>query len=79
MEEIQATIPAAQVVKAFNSISNPVIYKPSFSAGKPTMFIFGNDAAAKHVVTDILDAFGWETEDMGAVEAARAIEPLCQL
>ena len=23
--------------------------------------------------------FGWDTEDMGAVEAARAIEPLCML
>jgi hypothetical protein len=27
----------------------------------------------------VLDAFGWETEDMGGVEAARAIEPLCIL
>jgi hypothetical protein len=27
----------------------------------------------------LLDGFGWETEDMGAIEAARAIEPLCQL
>ena len=79
MKEIQAIIPGAQVAKAFNSIGNPVMYKPSFNEGKPTMFICGNDAAAKHVVTDILDAFGWETEDMGAVEAARAIEPLCQL
>jgi len=29
--------------------------------------------------TGILDAFGWLTEDLGAVEAARAIEPLCIL
>ena len=34
---------------------------------------------AKRVVTEILDQFGWDTEDMGAVEAARAIEPLCML
>ena len=79
MEEIQAIIPAAQVVKAFNSIGNPVMYKPSFSAGKPTMFICENNTDAKHTVTGILDSFGWETEDMGAVEAAIAIEPLCQL
>ncbi len=40
------------------------------------MFICGNDASAKKEVTKILDLFGWETEDMGFVESARAIEPL---
>jgi len=30
-------------------------------------------------VREILTQFGWETEDMGGVEAARAIEPLCML
>jgi predicted dinucleotide-binding enzyme len=43
------------------------------------MFVCGNDAAAKATVTTILDAFGWETEDCGAAEAARAIEPLALL
>jgi predicted dinucleotide-binding enzyme len=37
------------------------------------------NANAKRVVTQILDQFGWDAEDMGAVEAARAIEPLCML
>jgi predicted dinucleotide-binding enzyme len=43
------------------------------------MFICGNDEEAKKSVTGILRSFGWDTEDMGAVEAARAIEPLCIL
>ena len=43
------------------------------------MFIAGNDAGAKKTVAGILDQFGWEVEDMGAAEAARAIEPLCIL
>ena len=30
-------------------------------------------------MTAILDQFGWDAEDMGMVESARAIEPLCQL
>jgi hypothetical protein len=47
--------------------------------GPPTMFICGNDESAKATVQEVLDAFGWETEDMGGVEAARAIEPLCIL
>ena len=46
---------------------------------RPSMFICGNDAAARKVVTQIVAQFGWETEDLGAAEAARAIEPLCML
>jgi predicted dinucleotide-binding enzyme len=52
---------------------------PHFKGGRPTMFICGNDDAAKKTVSGILDQFGWETADMGKVEAARAIEPLCML
>jgi predicted dinucleotide-binding enzyme len=43
------------------------------------MFICGNDDASRKAVTRILEEFGWETADMGKVEAARAIEPLCIL
>jgi len=52
---------------------------PTFAGGKPTMFLCGNDDAAKKVVTRIVEQFGWEPEDMGKAEAARAIEPLCML
>jgi hypothetical protein len=36
-------------------------------------------ADISRTVAQILDQFGWDTEDMGAVEAAPAIEPLCKL
>ena len=72
-------IPDAKVVKAFSCVGNAFMYKPAFKEGKPTMFICGNDADAKEKVSAILTSFGWETEDMGRVEAARAIEPLCIL
>ena len=78
MERIQAFIPEAHVVKAFNSVGNVFMYKPPFKE-PPTMFICGNNEKAKKEVTSILTSFGWETEDMGQVEAARAIEPLCIL
>jgi predicted dinucleotide-binding enzyme len=52
---------------------------PEFKGGPPTMFICGNSDQAKTEVGAILKKFGWETEDMGAAEAARAIEPLCML
>ena len=50
---------------------------PNFGGPKPTMFMCGNDAGAKAEVQDILAKFGWEWEDVGAVEGARAMEPLC--
>lgn len=79
MEQLQQQVPRANFVKAFNSVGNTLMYKPVFREGRPSMFICGNDEKAKKQVTEILDQFGWETEDMGAVEAARAIEPLCML
>ena len=79
MERLQKAYPKAQFVKAFNSVGNAQMVNPHFAGGRPTMFICGNDANAKRVVRQILDQFGWDTEDMGAVEAARAIEPLCKL
>lgn len=79
MERIQKFIPDAKVVKAFSCVGNASMYKPNFNGEAPTMFICGNDDEAKKTVTDILTSFDWETEDMGKVEAARAIEPLCIL
>jgi 8-hydroxy-5-deazaflavin:NADPH oxidoreductase len=79
MERLQKLAPKANFVKAFNSVGNPFMYKPNFPAGKPTMFICGNNADAKATVTSILEQFGWESADMGMVESARAIEPLCIL
>jgi predicted dinucleotide-binding enzyme len=79
MERLQREFPDARFVKAFNSVGNAQMVNPRFKEGKPTMFICGNDEAAKRTVSGVLDQFGWETADMGKVEAARAIEPLCML
>jgi 8-hydroxy-5-deazaflavin:NADPH oxidoreductase len=79
MEQLQKAYRSAHLVKAFNSVGAGQMVNPEFAGGRPTMFICGNDANAKRVVSQILDQFGWDTEDMGAVEAARAIEPLCRL
>lgn len=79
MEQLQKGFPKAKFVKAFNSVGSAAMVNPQFKGGKPTMFICGNDNDAKKKVTQILDQFGWEIEDMGKAEAARAIEPLCIL
>jgi predicted dinucleotide-binding enzyme len=79
MEQLQSKFKDAHFVKAFNSVGNACMVNPQFAGGRPTMFICGNDEAAKKTVSGILDQFGWETSDMGKAEAARAIEPLCML
>jgi predicted dinucleotide-binding enzyme len=79
MESLQELLPEAHLVKAFNSVGNTQMYKPDYNDILPTMFICGNNDAAKKMVTSILKIFGWETEDLGKIEAARAIEPLAML
>jgi hypothetical protein len=79
MERLQAHVPAARFVKAFSCVGNAFMVNPQLPGGPPTMFMCGNDAGAKDDVKQILVQFGWDIEDLGAVEAARAIEPLCML
>jgi len=79
MERLQREFGAVRFVKAFNSVGAALMVNPKLAGGPPSMFVCGNDQAAKQVVKGILDQFGWETVDLGTVEAARAIEPLCIL
>ena len=79
LEALQTRAPAARFVKAFSCVGNALMVDPDLPGGRPTMFVCGNDAEAKRQVTAVLDRFGWETEDLGVAEAARAIEPLCML
>jgi len=80
MERLQKIAPDAQFVKAFNSIGSGLMINPDFRDNtKPTMFICGNNDDAKKKVYEILEKFGFEIEEMGKAESARAIEPLCIL
>ena len=79
MERLQRQFPAARFVKAFSCVGNALMVDPKVDGGPPTMFICGNDQAAKADVVAILTQFGWETSDLGHAAAARAIEPLCML
>ncbi len=79
MERLQRRAPAARFVKAFSSVGSALMVNPRLPGGPASMFICGDDDAAKAEVRAILDAFGWATEDMGRAQAARAIEPLCML
>lgn len=78
MERLQKLAPEANFVKAFNSVGNGFMIDPAFEV-KPTMFICGNNQNSKKDVAALVEKVGWEVEDMGGVESARAIEPLCML
>ncbi|MBT0960444.1 NAD(P)-binding domain-containing protein [Denitromonas sp. IR12] len=79
-EAVQRRLPAARVVKAFNSIGAGLFVRPAFTGGAPDMFIAGNDSAAKDEVAAILRDFGWRGAiDVGAIDASRLLEPLAML
>lgn len=79
MERLQTLAPDAAFVKAFSCVGNAVMVNPEFKGTKPTMFICGNSDGAKRDVAAVVEQFGFDVADMGAAEAARAIEPLCML
>lgn len=78
IQRLQARVPQARFVKAWNSVGNAVMVNPELGT-TPSMFICGNDAAAKQEASEILAAFGWEAIDVGGVELGHAIEALCIL
>lgn len=54
MEQLQRHAPKARFVKAFSCVGNAFMVKPQLPGGPPTMFICGDDEAAKAWVRTIL-------------------------
>jgi predicted dinucleotide-binding enzyme len=78
-EQVQRWLPESRVVKAFNTVGRAHMVHPDFPGGPPDMFICGNDDAAKAAVAGICTRFGWPSIDIGGIEGARLLEPLCIL
>ena len=77
-ELVQRALPEAKVVKAFNTIGSPYFVDPSFSEGRPTMLIAGNDEDAKRTVGAVLADFGWpDPVDIGGIAGSRELEAIC--
>lgn len=67
-ELLQDHLPGAHVVKAFNHIGAADLTGHATPAGTPdrrALVVAGDDAAAKQVVTDLIDAFGFDVVDAG--------------
>ena len=78
-EQVQRWLPGARVVKVFNIVGNKHMVDPKFPGGPPTMFLCGNDSSARTAAADVCKAFGWETVDLGGIDGARLLEPMCIL
>ncbi len=76
-EQVQRLAPDAHVVKAFNTVGNPLMFRPDLPGGPPDMFICGNDDDAKKKVSALLADFGWGVVDIGGIEGSRHLEPMC--
>lgn len=76
-EQIQQTYPNLRVVKSLNNVTAALMVEPGLLAnGEHSMFVAGNDEAARAQVRDILvNGFGWQDViDLGDLTAARGME-----
>jgi len=74
-EQIQKALPRVRVVKALNTMNSDVMVDPAKLDEPHTVFVCGNDGAAKDAVRQMLQSFGWhDIMDVGDITAARATE-----
>ena len=78
-QQVQAWLPGAKVVKAFNTFARKMIEDPKIAGGPITVPVAGDDAAAKQRVIKLAQDAGLEALDVGPLTAATFIEGMEQL
>lgn len=75
-EQLQRSFPQVHIVKTLNTVTAPVMVNPdAVGGGDHTMFLAGDDEAAKAEVLAVLTALGWrDVVDLGDITAARGME-----
>jgi 8-hydroxy-5-deazaflavin:NADPH oxidoreductase len=74
-EQLQRAFPDARLVKMFNTMSHQVMVDPAAPGQESTVFIAGNDEAAKQTATELAGDLGWtDVLDLGDLTAARGLE-----
>ncbi|MGW9596746.1 NADPH-dependent F420 reductase [Streptomyces chartreusis] len=76
-EQLQRALPETHVVKTLNTMLYSVMTAPATLSQPATVFLSGEDRAAKEIVRGLLVDLGWREEwitDLGGVETARATE-----
>ncbi|KRF29098.1 NADPH-dependent F420 reductase [Phycicoccus sp. Soil802] len=76
-EQIQRTFPQARVVKTLNTLTAALMVNPADLGADSSVFVSGNDDAAKATVTELLQSFGHtDVIDLGDITTARGPEML---
>lgn len=75
-EQIQRRFPQLRVVKSLNTMNAHLMVNPSLLPEAHEVFVSGNDAEAKQIVTSLLkEQFGWKSViDLGDISTARGTE-----
>ena len=75
-EQIQRRFPEAKVVKTLHTMNAYLMVDPAqLAATDHTVFVSGDDAEAKFIVSELLRSFGWtDIIDLGDITAARGTE-----
>ena len=75
-EQIQRAFPEARVVKTLNTMTASVMVDPArVAGGDHSVFVSGNDAAAKEIVSGLLKEFGHrDIIELGDITTARGAE-----
>jgi 8-hydroxy-5-deazaflavin:NADPH oxidoreductase len=75
-ETIQAALPGARVVKAFNTTFASTLVAGKVAGQPLDVFIAGDDAGAREAVATLVRSGGLNPVDVGALERARQLEGL---
>lgn len=79
-EQVQRAFPKTKVVKALNTLTASLMVEPKTLGEPSTVFVSGEDEAAKATVIAILESFGHDDViDLGGIETARGTEMLLPL
>lgn len=74
--EIQAKLPGARVLKAFNTTFAGTLASKKIGDGQTTVLIAGDDAAAKQTLASAVEAGGVGAIDAGSLSRAHELEAL---
>lgn len=78
-ERVQAWVPKARVVKAFNTVGFNIMANPELEGRKVVMYFCGDDEDARFKVKRLIEDVGFMPVDAGGIASSRLLEPFALL
>lgn len=79
-EQLQRRFPRLRVVKSLNTLNASLMVEPATLGASSTVFVSGDDDAAKATIVSLLESFGHDDViDLGGIETARGAEMVLPL